>query len=199
MSAINRFRYQFDCISIGNCSILRIKNSFFQSKLFSVLDHFFPRCSHAFIRNKSINVQWSRTKLSIIEHRRFGCQTPSFVAFSTATANISSQNIYEIIHNKYKTHVMPLPLCRRWHRCEYFFHFIVIFSSHLRGNVYVVVVSVLRFVAKSLRCVRAKTQNLLEIIQFRGDFTRFHCSQCKRNRNEPNQTDKRAHRVTHSA
>lgn len=101
--------------------------------------------------------------------------------------------IYEIIHNKYKTHVIPLPLCRR----EYFFFILLSFFLLLSEGM--CSECVLRLVAKSLRCVRAKTQNLLEIIQFRGDFTRFHCSQCKRNRNEPNQTDKRAHRVTHSA
>lgn len=124
------------------------------------------------------------------EHRRFGCETPSFVAFSTATANIASKYIYiyEIIHNKYKTHVIPLPLCRR----EYFFF--ILLSFFLLISEGMCSECVLRFVAKSLRCVRAKTQNLLEIIQFRGDFTRFHCSQCKRNRNEPNQTDKRAHK-----
>lgn len=45
--------------------------------------------------------------------------------------------------------------------------------THIRGN------KVSCICTKSERCVRAKTQNLFEIIQFRGDFTRFHW--CGRN------------------
>lgn len=47
--------------------------------------------AHAFIINKSINVQWSRTKLSIIEHRRFGRDT-LFRWLYTATANIAKKH-----------------------------------------------------------------------------------------------------------
>lgn len=40
-SVINQCRYRFKCISIGNCSILRIKNCFFQSKRFQVFEYSF--------------------------------------------------------------------------------------------------------------------------------------------------------------
>lgn len=167
--AINRFRCRNTSgFHFGNCSILPAKKLFLPIVavgrcLLCVCVFFISFFASAFIRNKSINVQWSHTKLSIIAYRRFGSGT------LFRNASYLPQILPEkIIHNKYRTHVMPLLLCRCSHRSECTLFLLSFFLALLRWNK----VSCIR--TKSLRCVRAKTRNLFEIIQFRGDFTRFH-------------------------